>query len=327
MTDEFSADQESKRRLGLLSAEYAIYSGSVYLVTNSSGETAEKMAIIALIAAMLSHKKASKIPLFFGRLLARGLMARGTTKPSERLERITQQICAENNIPFDEIKLFSFTKGVTKNAFALGNEVYIGKEIEDMLSDDELAYVVAHELTHVVNTDARRAYLSQAPYFYSMVATYVSAPALLLVSVLSDEPVDNSMLTSAALLSSYFLQKPLRGAYSRSVERVADHGALEKTGNKLMPAVTALLKITGFEGEQTTWQKLGATHPVGVGRIEALLAAHRSILPESQQETQETLMVETIINALKNAEAGLDEEAAIEETGVPISNKRTPSSL
>lgn len=299
MKNQFSIASEKKIRTLCLSASYTLFAASTYVMHDFSTEPLlRSIATISAIALALRHKHASKIPLFLARIFTRALIARDVKKPSERLSAVTKKICDDNQIDFQSIKLFSYNKGITVNAFALGNEVYVGNDLEETLNDKELSFVVAHELSHVINKDASRVYLSSVPYFSSIAPTFILGPALIASGIFAGNTIDLATIAiGSALLPSFILQKPLRGTYSRSVERLADYGALQKTNNDVESAMSAMLKI-GDLTEKTKWEKITATHPQGIDRIESLIATHLKINNEEAAKNSKKMDFEITVNSV-----------------------------
>lgn len=115
--------------------------------------------------------------------------------------------------------------------------VHVTTALVERLSDDQLAAVLAHELTHVVNGDAR-------------VMTFVAGPATWLIAGLRDAIREGGRVMLGALMLGLFLSPVLLPAAltgriaSRHRELAADRGAALLTGSPSAVA-SALLELSG----------------------------------------------------------------------------------
>ncbi len=145
--------------------------------------------------------------------------------------------------------------GNIANAFALpGYNIVVTDALVEQLDDDELAAVLAHEVTHLESRHAEQSILH-------------SSSTLLLVAAITG---DLSTLTGfAASLPVVLLQK----GYSRDLERAADAGAALRLRDAGIPTAAfarALEKLdANVPAEARAYSYLN-THPETSERVEAL---------------------------------------------------------
>lgn len=156
--------------------------------------------------------------------------------------------------------------GAIANAFALpGDHLIVTDALVGLLEDDELAAVLAHELTHLEHRHAEQSILH-------------SSSTLLLVAALTG---DLSTLTGfAASLPIVLLQK----GYSRDLERAADAGAAHRLHDAGIPAeafVRALEKLDAQVPEGARLYSYLNTHPDTAERIQTMNTA-----PASESEAE-----------------------------------------
>lgn len=162
----------------------------------------------------------------------------------------------------DDAQLNAFASGVDRNSYT----VTVTSGLLDLLSDEELEGVIAHELTHIRNRDTRL--LITSIVFVGIFSTLLN---ILIHSLLSggsngrytryevrdDGDHDNNekgggsilfILMAVVLLSiAYFFVLITRFAISRKREYMADAGGAELCGNPLALA-SALRKISAAPG-------------------------------------------------------------------------------
>lgn len=158
----------------------------------------------------------------------------------------------------DDPQLNAFASGIDKNSYT----VTVTTGICNRLNDDELAGVIAHELTHIRNKDTRLLIVSIV--FVGILSTICSLTTRMLWNTFvyggnrrsSNNGKGNGVgiivaLAIAALLAmvGYFFAMLTRFAISRKREFMADAGGAEICGQPLALA-SALRKISGDPGLQ-----------------------------------------------------------------------------
>lgn len=213
------------------------------------------------------------------------------------LYRMVESLARRANLPMPRVYIVPDS---TANAFATGRDphhaaVAVTEGIMNILPEDELEGVIAHELTHIANRDT----LTQA-----VAATVAGAISFLAQNLFwfagSSRNDDNRggnfigviLTTILAPLSATIIQM----AISRTREFSADAGAARITGNPRAlanalqrlessarqmpfgaanPAFQPLLIINPFSGEGLA--NLFRTHPRTEQRVEALLNIERQL--------------------------------------------------
>lgn len=155
----------------------------------------------------------------------------------------------------DDPQLNAFASGIDKNSYT----VTVTTGICNRLNDDELAGVIAHELTHIRNRDTRLLIVSII--FVGIMGTVLNIATRMLWNAYlfgdnrrssRDEKNGNTfipLLVIAIILAAigYLLTMLTRFAISRKREYMADAGGAELCGNPLALA-SALRKISGDPG-------------------------------------------------------------------------------
>ncbi|WP_071191901.1 zinc metalloprotease HtpX [Trichormus sp. NMC-1] len=208
------------------------------------------------------------------------------------LYRMVQKLSARANIPMPGVYI---VPGQTANAFATGRDpehaaVAVTEGILNILPEEELEGVIAHELTHIINRDT----LTQA------VAATVAGAISFLAQMLSyslwfgggsrdNERGGNPLGVLATVMLAPIAATIIQLAISRTREFSADAGAAKLTGNpralaralqrlesiaKQMPlnanpAFEPLLIISPISGQFLG--NLFSSHPATEARVAALL--------------------------------------------------------
>ena len=208
------------------------------------------------------------------------------------LYRIVQKLSTRANIPMPGVYI---VPSPTANAFATGRDpehaaVAVTAGILDILPEDELEGVIAHELTHIINRDT----LTQA------VAATVAGAVSFLAQMLSysmwfgggsrdNERGGNPLGVLATVIFAPIAATVIQLAISRTREFSADAGAAKLTGNpralaralqrlestarqmplNANPAFEPLLIIHPISGQFLG--NLFSSHPATEARVEALL--------------------------------------------------------
>ena len=214
------------------------------------------------------------------------------------LYRMVERLSTKANIPTPKVYI---VPGSNANAFATGRDpenaaVAVTEGILDILSEEELEAVLAHELTHIINRDT----LTQA--VSATIAGAISFLAQMVSYSLwfggnsrdgnrSANPLGMLLTVTLAPLAASVIQL----AISRTREFSADAGAAKLTGNpralaqalqrldatarqmpmQANPAFEPLLIINPLSGEFLG--NLFRTHPSTEARIEALLKIEQEL--------------------------------------------------
>jgi heat shock protein HtpX len=223
------------------------------------------------------------------------LAAYGAQEVSEAqapgLYRMVRSLSERANLPMPGVYIVA---SPTANAFATGRDpehaaVAVTQGILDILPEDELEAVLAHELTHIANRDT----LTQA------VAATIAGAVSFLGQMLSysmwfggsrdNERGGNPLGIIATVILAPVAATVIQLAISRTREFSADAGAAKITGNpralaralqrlestakqipmQSNPAFEPLLIINPFSG--ASFGNLFRTHPTTEQRVEALL--------------------------------------------------------
>jgi heat shock protein HtpX len=208
------------------------------------------------------------------------------------LYRIVQKLSTRANIPMPGVYI---VPSPSANAFATGRDpehaaVAVTVGILDILPEDELEGVIAHELTHIINRDT----LTQA------IAATVAGAVSFLAQMLSysmwfgggsrdNERGGNPLGVIATVIFAPIAATVIQLAISRTREFSADAGAAKLTGNpralaralqrlestarqmplNANPAFEPLLIIHPISGQFLG--NLFSSHPATEARVEALL--------------------------------------------------------
>lgn len=188
-----------------------------------------------------------------------------TRKENPKIYNIVENLCMTCNMDMpkinivDDPQLNAFASGIDKKSYT----VTLTTGIIDRLNDDELAGVIAHELTHIRNHDTRL--LITSIIFVGIVSTIMSLVIQMMynafwfggLSSRSSDDEDNrgnglSMIAvfiigALCCAVAYFFTLLTRFAISRKREYMADAGGAELCGNPLALA-SALRKISGDSG-------------------------------------------------------------------------------
>ena len=221
-------------------------------------------------------------------------------KENPRVYNIVENLCMACNMDMpaiyvvDDNQLNAFASGINKRTYA----VTVTTGLLDMLDDDELAGVLAHELTHIRNRDTRL--LITSIVFVGIVSTVMMVAARLLYGFMisggshsrssSNKDNRNGMAATFIVLVvvvicaaiAYFFTLLTRFAISRKREYMADAGGAELCGNPLALA-SALRKISRNPGLDSVNREdvaqLFIVHPdemdLGLlGFVEGLFSTH-----------------------------------------------------
>lgn len=214
-----------------------------------------------------------------------------TPSQAPGLYQMVQRLCNKANLPMPALYI---VPSPAANAFATGRDpehaaVAVTEGILNILSDDELEAVIAHELSHVYNRDtliqAVAATIGGAISFLAQMVSY----SMWFPSSREDGEGANPVGLLLTVILAPIAATVIQLGISRTREFAADAGAAKLTGNpralaralqrleanaKQMPmtgnpAFEPLLIVNPFSGQ--FWGNLFSTHPSTEARIQKLL--------------------------------------------------------
>lgn len=181
-------------------------------------------------------------------------------KDNMRVYNLTENLCMSVGMKMPQLfiietnALNAFASGINDKTFS----VTLTRGIINVLDDDELEGVIAHELTHIRNKDVRLLIVTIVFVGIFGVIVDVTFRSLLYGGNTSRRKNDKDSGGGGAILLIllvavvlYFLSMIFKFALSRSREYMADAGAVEMTKNSLALA-SALRKIFGNSTINTT---------------------------------------------------------------------------
>lgn len=242
---------------------------------------------------------------FHGWMMRMAAHSRPVTRAEmPRVYNLLENLCIARGIRMPQ---FELVDSPALNAFATGLDeksyrIVLTRGIVDALSDDELEGVIGHELTHILNRDARL--LVIAVVFTGMISFFAQLVYRMLVygarpnyyARRDDERRGGNaavlLLAIAVLAVGYVFAIAIRFALSRKREYLADLGSVEMTKNP-EAMMRALLRIKGrdlvpgmpnqvqqmcIENSQN-FMGLFATHPPLDDRIATISRLTRTPVP------------------------------------------------
>lgn len=184
-------------------------------------------------------------------------------RENPRVYNIVENLCMSCGMDMpkiniiDDPQLNAFASGIDRKSYT----VTVTTGLLRLLDDDELAGVIAHELTHIRNRDTRLLVVSII--FVGIISAIMSIVVRMMHHAMwfgggsrrdSDNEKGNGLSMIAVLLIgllcsavAYFFTLLTRFAISRKREYMADAGGAELCGNPLALA-SALRKISGNPG-------------------------------------------------------------------------------
>ncbi|ETD73066.1 peptidase [Pelistega indica] len=187
------------------------------------------------------------------KLDAENKIATSNSKYSQRLNRITKNLRSYNGQPMN----FKVYMNNDMNAFALPNgDIRVYSGLLDKMTDDEVLFVVGHEMGHVVYGHSKSQMRSSLLTTAARQAAAASGNSI--VASLSSGQIGN------------LAHKLIDAQYSQSDEYEADaHGlkVLKENGRSKDAAVSALRKIAAISGGQST---IFSSHPDSDKRAERI---------------------------------------------------------
>lgn len=184
-------------------------------------------------------------------------------RDNPRVYNIVENLCMTCGMDMPQINVISdpqlnaFASGIDRSSYT----VTVTTGLLQLLDDDELAGVIAHELTHIRNRDTRLLIVSII--FVGIISAIMSMTVNMMYHAVwfgggsrssRDDERGNGLSMMAVLLIgmvcsgvAYFFTLLTRFAISRKREYMADAGGAELCGNPLALA-SALRKISGNPG-------------------------------------------------------------------------------
>jgi heat shock protein HtpX len=229
-------------------------------------------AIIAFIIALFTNFFAF---WFSGKMVLKRYNAQEISSPDNRLYNIVKNLSAKADLPIPKVYIVPQS---TSNAFATGRSpkhaaVAATEGIINILNDDELSGVMAHELTHVKNRDMLTG---------TIAATFAGAITMLsqfaMISARGSKR-SNPLLMIPVLILAPLVAMFVRMAISRVREFAADKGGAEISGKPLSLA-SALAKLhegvsrNPLQNGNPAHSNLFIVNPFGGGGLQKLFASH-----------------------------------------------------
>ena len=221
-------------------------------------------------------------------------------RENPRVYNIVENLCMSCGMDMpkinvvDDPQLNAFASGINKSTYT----VTVTTGLLDLLNDDELAGVIAHELTHIRCRDTRL--LITSIVFVGIISAVMSMIVRMMYHAMwfgggsssRDDNEKNSGLSMLIVLLigfvctavAYFFTMITRFAISRSREFVADAGGAQLCGNPAALA-SALRKISDDPGlrqvEREDIAQLYIVHPQALtggvaGMLNSLFSTHPS---------------------------------------------------
>ena len=273
--------------LGLLSA--LLITISYWIIGGTTG------IVMGIILAAVTNLGS----WYFSDKIALAAYGAQPVSPSEapRLYQMVQRLCDRANLPMPAVYIVPTPAA---NAFATGRDpqhaaVAVTEGIMQILPEDELEAVIAHELSHICNRDtltqAVAATIAGAISFLAQMASY----GMWFSGGRDREGGSNPIGLLLTFILAPIAATVIQMGISRTREFAADAGAAKLTGNpralaralqrlesgarempiEANPAFEPLLIINPFSGESIF--QLFSTHPSTEARIQALLKLEQQI--------------------------------------------------
>ena len=187
---------------------------------------------------------------------------------SPRLEAIGARLvpyCSRPVLPYGLAYTFKIDEDEGYNAYTLpGGAIYVGRALYDDLDDDELAFIVGHEVTHAAERHVVKDTRAELTYLL------VKQPVLMLYAPALRGFVDSLLGLAYEAASS---------EHSRDQEVAADRGGVllaAKAGYDVDGAARAIEKADARIGAYTSCVKW-CSHPEFADRLEAVSRLARSL--------------------------------------------------
>ncbi|MBW4642007.1 MAG: zinc metalloprotease HtpX [Goleter apudmare HA4340-LM2] len=221
-----------------------------------------------------------------------------TAREAPGLYRMVQRLSTRANIPMPGVYI---VPGQTANAFATGRDpehaaVAVTEGILNILPEDELEAVIAHELTHIINRDTlTQAVAATIAGAISFLAQMVSYSLWFGGGSRNDDRGGNPLGVLLTVILAPVAATIIQLAISRTREFSADAGSAKLTGNPRAlaralqrleaasrqlpldanPAFEPLLIVNPISGQFLG--NLFSSHPATEARVQALLKLEQQL--------------------------------------------------
>lgn len=226
-------------------------------------------------------------------------------RENPRVYNIVENLCMACNMDMpkinvvDDPQLNAFASGIDKSSYT----VTVTTGLLNLLNDDELSGVIAHELTHIRNRDTRL--LITSIIFVGIISTIMTLVIRMTYNILlfggggsrkSNEKGNGLSILVVFVIGAiccaiaYLFTLLTRFAISRKREYMADAGGAELCGNPLALA-SALRKISGDPGltnvKRDDVAQLFIIHPQNLtGGVMSLLNSLFSTHPDTRKRIE-----------------------------------------
>ncbi len=241
--------------------------------------------IMALITNFISYFFSDKI------VLKHYNAVEVSRQNAKGLYNIVEKLCEIGNLPMPKIYIINEP---VPNAFATGRNpqnaaVAVNTGLLDLMSEEEVEGVIAHELSHIRHYDILISTI--AAVFAGAIATIASIAKFGTILGNSNQNRTNSFIIIIAAIIMPIAASVIQMAISRNREFLADEGSARLTGHpeylisgllklenfskqKVMqnatPQTSHMFIINPFNGVKSSFLGLFRTHPTTEQRIERL---------------------------------------------------------
>jgi len=266
---KFSSLRDHFNTASMALAAQAPYFYALSLRGSNDFDPLTHAAIIGGVFAALRVKYLREVPLFLTRLVLLPLVMRKAKPAPEYIQKMVDDMVHDVGHKSSP-RVYVYERGVTRNAMAFGSSIFIGQTLVDKLSQGELKFVLAHELSHLKAQDISERYLTTPPVINSFFAFVGTA-----VNVFSGgmNALHNWKEAGAALVvtGAYFMyEKNMFQGHSRYTEYRADKNALLMTRD-VSSALSGLNKIGVDIVTPSNYERFNSSHPRDRDRLDYLV--------------------------------------------------------
>ncbi|MBN1493342.1 MAG: M48 family metallopeptidase [Candidatus Omnitrophica bacterium] len=188
-----------------------------------------------------------------------------------RLNEIAKELKDVSHRPYWPSNVLVITDPGYINACTGGRDIYVGEGLLNILeTDDERAYVIAHELAHIDNSHPMKSFeSSQHVGFFRKIGGYIASIFFAFLPAGSVHPAVSITAQNSIAMVNQVASDIIYKGYKRSFEIEADEDALimmRTAGFKSVGALTVLTKL-----EKSTKSSAGGVlsdHPAYDDRID-----------------------------------------------------------
>lgn len=276
---KFASLRETFRNAALAGVVLTPY-GALHGLTFGRESLVEQGALIGGIFLALRVPYLREVPLFLTRAVLVPLLLRSRKDAPEDMKQMVTDMQAKTGSG-KHVNIYTYDRGMTNNAVALGGDIYIGKKLVDTMDKDELKFVVGHELAHIEAQDMSERYLFWPPFVDSILTGFITLSMFYETALSGRSAQDVAMAGGMVTLAAayYMAASGVRNYHSRLTEYRADANAIRMTEN--VPAALGALEQLSRNGggnthrEPTKWETFKASHPIGEDRRRAIMAMGR----------------------------------------------------